>query len=154
MAPPTRPEDETALDDFNASWDVFFGAIRRARGRAQRVADDADGLSLSQYHLLLGLLDEPALSVGDLACRAGVSGPTATRALDGLARRGLIAREHSAADRRVVTVRLTPSGAQAVATKRADFLRRRAELYSELDPSEREQAQRLLVRLSELIDTW
>ena len=154
MAPPSPSKPAAALDEFNEAWDVFFGAIRRARGRAQRVADEPDGLTLSQYHLLLGLLDDPELPVGELALRGGVSGPTATRALDGLARRGFVDRKHSDADRRVVTVSLTPAGAEVLAAKRAEFLRRREELYAELDPAEREQAQRLLVRLSGLIDAW
>ena len=99
-------------------------------------------------------MDEPKLPVGELALRAGVSGPTATRALDGLARRGLVRREPSPTDRRVITIRLTPPGERALARKRAVILGKRAELFDELAPAEREQAQRLLRRLGELIDQW
>jgi DNA-binding MarR family transcriptional regulator len=156
MPAPAPAETTTAasLDAFNASWDVFFAAVRRARGRAQRAGDDPAELSLSQYHLLAGLMDEPKLPVGELALRAGVSGPTATRALDGLARRGLVRREPSPVDRRIITIRLTPAGERALARKRAVILGRRAELFDELAPAEREQAQRLLRRLGELIDQW
>lgn len=151
---PTDTDTAASLDAFNASWDVFFSSVRRARGRAQRGADDLAELSLSQYHLLVGLIDEPKLPVGELAVRAGVSGPTATRALDALARRGLVQREHSPADRRVITIRLTSRGEAALARKRAFILGKRAELFDELAPAEREQAQRLLRRLGELIDQW
>lgn len=156
MAAPTSSNEPNtrSLDAFNQSWDVFFSAVRRARGRAQRAPDDAAELSLSQYHLLIGLMDEAKLPVGELALRAGVSGPTATRALDSLARRGLVEREHSAVDRRVITIRLTSLGEQALSRKRAFILGKRAELFDELDPAEREQAQRLLLRLGELIDQW
>src|SRR4051812_50096059 len=71
-----------ALDDF-----------RRASGRARgRLAAEGD-LTLSQYHLLEPLLDaEEALGVGELACAAGVSAPTATRMLSGLERAALVER--------------------------------------------------------------
>jgi DNA-binding MarR family transcriptional regulator len=151
---PSNTQNAQSLDAFNQSWDVFFSAVRRARGRAQRSPDDAAELSLSQYHLLIGLMDEAKLPVGELALRAGVSGPTATRALDALARRGLVEREHSAVDRRVVTIRLTSLGEQALSRKRAFILGKRSELFDELAPAEREQAQRLLRRLGELIDQW
>ncbi|HEX8104808.1 MAG TPA: MarR family transcriptional regulator [Solirubrobacteraceae bacterium] len=149
---PTEPTPTLAR--FNEAWDHFFGAVRRARGRAQRIPEGPGELSLAQYQLLLALHGGAALPVGELAVRGGVSGPTATRALDALARRGIVEREHSAADRRVVTVRLTEAGEQALARKRDFILGKRAELFAELDPDEREQAQRLLRRLAELIDTW
>lgn len=151
-AAPVRSDAE--LIAFNDAWDEFFGAVRRARGRAQRHADESGELSPSQYHLLIALAEEPELPVGEIALRAGVSSPTATRALDALARRGLVEREHSVADRRMVTVRLTPTGMDAVARKRSFLLARRAELYSGLDRTERAQAERLLGRLAELIEAW
>ena len=86
-----------ALDDF-----------RRASGRAKgRLAADGD-LTLSQYHLLEPLLsaDEP-LGVGELACAAGVSAPTATRMLAGLERDAFVERRACTRDRRVVRVALT-----------------------------------------------
>lgn len=139
------PEQPTDLD---AAWEAFFAAARRARSRVR----DDDELSLAQYHLLVGLLDEPALPVGELAAGAGVSAPTATRAIDALVRRGVVEREHSAADRRCVIVRLTPAGLTAMRRRRTALRRKRAALFANLDPAEREQAQRLLLRLAGVLD--
>lgn len=154
MSAPAPTHPDTTLDRFNEAWDHFSGAVRRARGRAQRVPAGPGELSLPQYQLLLSLAGGVELPVGEVAVRGGVSGPTATRALDALARRGLVEREPSAADRRVVTVRLSAAGEAALARKRDFILGKRAELFEELDPVEREQAQRLLRRLAELIETW
>jgi DNA-binding MarR family transcriptional regulator len=48
---------------------------------------------------------------GDLAQTLGVKAPAASALIDGLERDGLVVREHSAEDKRVVNVRLTEAGA-------------------------------------------
>lgn len=146
----TTPRTEHAPADLDEAWESFFGALRRARTRYSD--DDGAGLSLSQYALLAGLLHAPALPMGELAAQAGVAAPTATRALDALVRRGLAVREASPSDRRVVVVRLTSQGEQAVRDKRTALRRRRAQLLRTFDPAEREQARVLLLRLAGLMD--
>src|SRR5919107_3828904 len=112
QAPPPASAP-AAADDFAAAWEDFFRAVRRAKGRAS-ARKPANGLSLSQYHLLapLAAADEP-LTVRSLAEAAAVTPPTATRMLDGLVRDGLATRRPSARDRRCVTVSLTPAGREA-----------------------------------------
>jgi DNA-binding MarR family transcriptional regulator len=134
---------------FAAALDDFLRASRRARAR---LAGEGD-LSLSQYHLLESLLgaDGP-LGVGELACAAGVSAPTATRMLAGLERDDLVERRACAADRRVVHVALTATGAERVARKRERIAARRAELFGSLRPDERAQAADLLHRLAAAIE--
>src|SRR3954469_5823691 len=83
----TIPSSEVAA--FAAALDDFRRASARARGR---LASEGD-LTLSQYHLLEPLLSADApLGVGELACAAGVSAPTATRMLAGLEREALVER--------------------------------------------------------------
>jgi DNA-binding MarR family transcriptional regulator len=131
-----------ALDDF-----------RRASGRARgRLAAEGD-LTLSQYHLLEPLLEaEAPLGVGELACAAGVSAPTATRMLAGLERDGLVERRGCTRDRRVVRVVLTDEGAGRMERKHARMDARHRELYRSLEPGERTQAARLLERLAAAIE--
>ena len=131
-----------ALDDF-----------RRASGRATgRQAADGD-LTLSQYHLLEPLLSaEAPLGVGELACAAGVSAPTATRMLGGLERDALVERRACTRDRRVVRVALTPEGEQRMTRKRERIDARHEELYRSLEPGERARAARLLERLAAAIE--
>lgn len=134
---------------FAAALDDFRRASSRARGR---LAADGD-LTLSQYHLLEPLLAaEAPLGVGELACAAGVSAPTATRMLAGLERDALVERRTCTADRRVVRVSLTAEGAGRMARKRDRMDQRHEELYRSLEPGERAQAARLLERLAAAIE--
>jgi MarR family transcriptional regulator, organic hydroperoxide resistance regulator len=143
-------EPATTLDELDGAWDQFFGAVRRARGRAAR--DQSAGLSLSQFHLLSPLTDFRSLPVGALAEAAGISGPTATRMLDGLVRDGLVERENSTADRRVVTVSLTRKGKRVVERKRAHTHERRHAAFEQLTDREREQAAAILRRLALVVE--
>ena len=76
----TAAETDTRTD-FDAAWDEFLGAMRRARGRAQQEAE-REGLSIAQFQLIYPFADldrGESLSVGALAEAAGVAPPTATR---------------------------------------------------------------------------
>jgi DNA-binding MarR family transcriptional regulator len=147
---PTRTTTHSAeVAAFAAALDDFRRASSRARGR---LASEGD-LTLSQYHLLEPLLqaDEP-LGVGELACAAGVSAPTATRMLAGLERDGVVARRACTRDRRVVRVELTDDGAGRMERKRARIEARHLQLYRSLEPAERAQAARVLERLAAAIE--
>jgi MarR family transcriptional regulator, organic hydroperoxide resistance regulator len=134
----------------NTAWDAFLGALRRARARASN--DPRAKLSLSQYHLIRPLDDSRELPVGELAAAAAVSPPTATRMLDGLERDGIVTREHSHSDRRCVEIQLTPQGRRLLRSERARVEAKREELFAQLSPDERVQAEHLLQRLAELIE--
>jgi DNA-binding MarR family transcriptional regulator len=147
---PTRttvPSSEVAA--FAAALDDFRRAAGRARGR---LASEGD-LTLSQYHLLEPLLSaQTPLGVGELACAAGVSAPTATKMLAGLERDVLVERRTCTRDRRVVRVGLTPEGEERMTRKRERTRAHREELYRSLEPGERAQATRLLERLAAAIE--
>jgi DNA-binding MarR family transcriptional regulator len=149
MSPSATPPAPD-VTQVNTAWDAFVGALRRARARVSN--DPRAKLSLSQYHLIRPLDDSRELPVGELAAAAAVSAPTATRMLDGLERDGIVAREHSRADRRCVEVQLTPQGRRLLRSERARVEAKREELFAQLDPEERAQTERLLVRLAELIE--
>lgn len=136
--------------EFDAALDDFFAAIRRARGRGAR--EHGEELTVSQHHLLAALAERPELPIGQIALAAGVAPPTATRMLDHLKQSGVVEREHSTEDRRVVTVRLTPKGRQLLERKQAAVAGKRRALYESLAPEERQQAERLLRRLAEVIE--
>lgn len=141
---------EGSLGGFETAWDEFFAALRRARGRTAR--QRGEELTLSQYNLLGALAEHPQLPVGEVALAAGVAPPTATRMLDHLERSGIVRRENSSRDRRVVTVQLTTQGRRLLERKRAVVSEKRRALHESLTPGEREQAERLLRRLAELIE--
>ena len=138
----------TELDAFSSALLEFLRATRRMRGR---IGDEGE-LSLSQYHLLEPLIDGGRLATCELALAAGVSAPTATRMLSGLAREGLVERVPCTADRRVVHVVLTEDGRTRALAKRARGEARRAEIFASLSAGERRQAARLLERLAAAVE--
>ena len=138
----------TELDAFSSALLDFLRATRRMRGR---LGDEGE-LSLSQYHLLEPLLDDERLATCELALAAGVSAPTATRMLSGLAREGLVERVPCVEDRRVVHVVLTDDGRARVLAKRARGEARRAEIFASLSAGERREAARLLERLAAAVE--
>jgi DNA-binding MarR family transcriptional regulator len=146
----TNPSAELEREAFERAWNEFFASVRRARGRAAR--DLGPGLSLAQYQVIAPLEGAGSLPVGELACTAGVAAPTATRMLDGLARDGIVEREGSSVDRRVVTVRLTEKGVRQVRAKGKLVAEKRRLVYESLSPRERRDAVVLLGRLAEVIE--
>ena len=58
----------TDLERFNAAWDEFGTALRRARSRAWQ---QNTPLTPAQYYLLSALSHEPELGVGEMAAAAG-----------------------------------------------------------------------------------
>lgn len=133
---------------FADAWEQFVLAIRRSQARGLQGPDD---LSLAQYYVMSEVAREGAVPVCQLAERTGSSSPTASRLVDGLERAGWLARERSASDRRTVLVSLTPAGEQTLRRKERQLARRRRRLYEGLEPGEREQSERLLRHLAELV---
>ena len=143
-------KDAEDVERFSAAWERFFRAIRRARAR---VPDDREAsLTLAQYVLLVPLREHSPRSVGELKDAAGVAGPTATKLLDGLERGGLVERRPSERDRRSVEVSLTTEG-RRVLDETAEWVEAgRRRIYDALEPHEREEAERLLSRLADIVE--
>jgi DNA-binding MarR family transcriptional regulator len=72
------------------------------------------GLSFVQWVTLIKLRDEPTLTAGDLCRDLQHDSGAFTRVLDHLEQHGLIGRERSESDRRVVQLVLTADGRRAV----------------------------------------
>lgn len=144
----TAPVEDRDAERFAQAWDEFVLAIRRGQARGQQ---SADGLTLPQYYLLLPLEQGDAVPVCRLAESAGIAAPTATRFIDAFERAGIVRRERSPEDRRTVLVSLTRTGEKSLARKHEQLMTRRRRLYDGLAPDEREQSERLLRHLAELI---
>jgi DNA-binding MarR family transcriptional regulator len=105
----TRSQDigriETGLADLQR-----LTASVRIHDRWMRQA----GLRLSRTQSsFLAWLDSDAQSVSELAIRAGISQPAATRAVDHLVQEGYATRRPDEADARLKWVSITPDGSQA-----------------------------------------
>jgi DNA-binding MarR family transcriptional regulator len=140
----------TTDQEFGDAWESFFRAVRRQRAHSGSKSGP-DGLTVAQYQVLEPLCAGPS-KVGAIAQTAGVSAPTATRMLDGLARQGLVERHATPEDRRCVLVALTEDGRRAVKSKRRDVQEMRRKVAALLDDEERAQATRLLQRLADAME--
>ena len=147
--------DTTATrTDFDAAWDEFFAAIRRARGRAAQEIEQ-EGLSLAQFQLVFPFAElgqGDCLSVGALAEAAGIAPPTATRTLDGLERQGIVERRQSSEDRRSVTIHLTARGRRLLKRKSDFVAKKRNAVYESLAAADRERAPSLLRALAAALE--
>jgi DNA-binding MarR family transcriptional regulator len=89
-----------------------------------RFMADVD-LSFTQVKMILLLEDRGELSVKDVADALNLSLPAGSRAIDGLAQRGLVDRREAESDRRMKLVSLRPGGQQIgaaiAASRRATY---------------------------------
>jgi DNA-binding MarR family transcriptional regulator len=90
--------------------------------------------------------------VRELAHRAGIAAPTATRILDALERRGIVERRRSQEDRRGVSVTLTALGREVLSAEDEWQRARQRKFFANLPAAERELAPDLLLRMAALID--
>lgn len=97
---------------------MFLNMVRSADalGRAEAMLLRSRGLSGAQYNVLRILRGArpDGLRCAEIATRMVSRDPDVTRLLDRLERDGLVARERSAQDRRVVTTRITVAGLERV----------------------------------------
>jgi DNA-binding MarR family transcriptional regulator len=140
-----------SAESFSDALECFFRSMRRARTRWKHDGEIGP-LSPAQFVLVVPLLDRRPRSVRELAIGVEIAPPTATRTLDGLERHGMIVRRQSEEDRRSVLVELTDAGRESVLATRTVIRQRRRVLYDALGEAERDEAERLLRRLAEILD--
>jgi MarR family transcriptional regulator, organic hydroperoxide resistance regulator len=120
--------------EFGEALEDLIRAVLKASGRG--VPGGETELTLSQYFVMDAMADQ-ALTVSEVARAARVAVPTATRALRGLETRGFVDRQRNeAADRRLVTVALTPSGRAVLDEKRTWVHERQREIFEGLSAAE------------------
>jgi MarR family transcriptional regulator for hemolysin len=104
---PPGPQRREFLEQQPTYWlKHCYQALRRGVDAALR----AYGLTLSQRDLLLTLYEEGPLDQRGLREHLGLEQSSVSRLVDGLVRRGLVALEAAADDRRVRIAALTPQG--------------------------------------------
>jgi DNA-binding MarR family transcriptional regulator len=97
-----------------------------------------EGLSVPQFRALALLSFSPKASLSLLADHVGSSLPAASRMVDGLVAKKLIARQESSNDRRQVSLALTPRGMIAFRESRQATHRQLTQLLSVLTASQRQ----------------
>jgi long-chain acyl-CoA synthetase len=110
---------------------VATGRTVARLGRHVEIALATADLSTAQYRALVQL-GEGAEAASSLAAKLAVSRPSATAVVEGLVQRGLVDRQHSADDRRRVSVTLTEAGRRVLATADEAVRARLAGILAEL----------------------
>ena len=111
----------------------------------------ADGMSLTTAATLGRLDREGEHRLSELAAAEGVTQPAMTQLVSRLERDGLAERRGDPADRRVVLVRVTAAGREAVARRRAARVERMAALLPALPPADREAILAALPAIDRLV---
>jgi DNA-binding MarR family transcriptional regulator len=119
---PIRKDEYEALAEFRYALRLFLHFSERAAEQA--------GLAPQQHQALLAIMGFPGreqVTIGELAERLQIRHHSAVGLVDRLVAQGLVAREHSAGDRRQVYVALSERGLallEQLSTAHRDELRR------------------------------
>lgn len=122
-------------------------AIRRDM-RAHRPA----GLSMQQFRALGIVQRHPGASLSLVAERLGLTGPSASRLIEFLARAGFVSRIDCPRDRRRVELRLTCSGELALEAARAAALGRLGRMLAKLSEGDHRALERAMRTLRGMFD--
>jgi DNA-binding MarR family transcriptional regulator len=142
-------EEGGAAEQVARSFKRAMAAVRRLRGRETHRPGE---LTDAQYGMLFCLRDQAQMSVRDLAYAAELSPASVTEMLDGLATAGLVDRQRSDRDRRVVHTSLTDRGRGLVEERRARFEPRFRAALEPFSEDELVVAAAVLERLRDLFE--
>ncbi len=115
-----RPSNETRAAARRAA-ELAMRTLPRSMG-ILRARSRETGWGSPQRAWILRTLRGGPRGLGDLATKLSVSAPTMSGLVTALVREGLVTRETDPSDRRRVTVRITPEGADQLARADADAL--------------------------------
>ncbi len=150
MSAVTDQERASAVDQVGDAFKRVLGSVRRLRGRdTHRLG----GLSYAQAGLLFKLSDHDKLPARELAVAADLSPATVTEMLDALAAAGLVERERSEHDKRIVMSSLTENGATLVGEYKLMWEARWSEALAEFDDAQLRTASAVLDRLQAMFDS-
>jgi MarR family transcriptional regulator for hemolysin len=107
------------------------------------------GGSLPTWLILSSLKGDAWRTQLDLARAVGIEGPTLTRHLDALEEQGLVRRVRDAADRRAVSVELTPDGERLFDELRQAVIAFNRRLTNGLSETDLDSARTTLERLTD-----
>ncbi|WP_259417989.1 MarR family winged helix-turn-helix transcriptional regulator [Bacillus toyonensis] len=139
----------TAIDVLSQAIYSLTAADGRLRGRATRTLG---AVSMVHARTLKVLAEEGDLSVKDLADRAETTAAGVTQLINGLQQAGYVERVRSNNDRRVVNVRLTPSGLNCHLEREKKLKHILNSTLSDFDAEQLEQSAEIIKRLVRVLD--
>ncbi|MBW3535446.1 MAG: MarR family transcriptional regulator [Gemmatimonadetes bacterium] len=139
---PWNEDEERALRVWITLARAYMSFSRVMAGKVSEY-----GLTTPQFGVLEALHHLGPLSLGELADKLLVTGGNVTYVMDRLEEQGLVRRQRSETDRRVILARLTPEGSRLVSGVFPGHAAFVADLCSELEPDEQDELRRLLKKL-------
>ena len=136
------PEQDRALRTWIALARCY-GSVSRAADRLIR----AYGLTTPQFALMEALYHLGSLPLSEIGQKLLVTSGNVTYVMDNLCELGLVLRERSPEDRRVIYARLTPKGEALIEKTFPRHAHEIRELFAVLSPEEQEQLRSLLKKL-------
>ncbi len=101
--------DDTAL--VGSVTENLYAALPLLPKRLVRVDQITHEFGMPFSHIqILCMLHRGSMSIGEISTSLGIAKPNITPLLDSMRERGLLERQRSEADRRIVNVRLLPAG--------------------------------------------
>ncbi|GAA0989351.1 MULTISPECIES: MarR family winged helix-turn-helix transcriptional regulator [Nocardiopsidaceae] len=149
---PSAEQPSAELEEFQRAWTELINAAIHARSRSGHGHRGAEELTLTQALLMEAVrgMDNP--SVGAVAQIVGVSSPSATRMIQQLERKGMMARRRSERDERSTVVALTEEGERVLAIRRKEMERKQRQVFDAIRPSLRPVVLTLLRDLRAAVD--
>ncbi|HEY9898203.1 MAG TPA: MarR family transcriptional regulator [Pantanalinema sp.] len=128
------PFSDPRSDLLNDLFDGFRGLRKLLHGLI-----DQYGLNVSHYMALKHLQHHGARSMSQLTDLLNVTHGASTSVIDRLASSGLVERQQSPLDRRVVQVHLTPQGQEVLAAIVEESIKRLTMVFQDLSADDRAQ---------------
>ncbi|GAB2482989.1 MarR family winged helix-turn-helix transcriptional regulator [Nocardiopsis aegyptia] len=148
---PAEDGSAAQLEEFQRAWTELINAAIHARTRSgqHRAADE---LTLTQSLLMEAVRGLSAPTVGSVAKVVGVSSPSATRMIQQLERKGMMARRRAEHDERSTVVAITEEGERVLAERRLEMERKQRRIFDAIDPALRPTVLEVLHDLREAMD--
>jgi DNA-binding MarR family transcriptional regulator len=144
----------TVVPGDRCAGDVLNVAPRVVREIRQWMRDyRLPDLSVPQFRTLALLCISPKVSLSAVADYVGLSLPAASRMVDGLVARKLVARHACSDDRRQVSLKLTPRGASAFRASRQATRKQLADRLKTLNESQLEVVSQAMQFLADVFGT-
>ena len=148
-----KPADRSWSDQEEQALRLWIALARCyvtfSRAVACKVAEY--DLTAPQFGVLEALLHLGPLSLGELAEKLLVTGGNVTYVMDRLESQGLVTRERSGADRRVIRAHLTSKGRKTIEAVFPGHVEFVEGLSKVLEPGEKDQLRELLKKLGKSI---
>ena len=129
--------------------DTFIKLTRCTNSVQARLAERStlNDLTPSQFAVLEALYHLGAMNLGEISAKVLKSGSNMTTVVDNLERDGLVRRERSTEDRRVIHIHITNAGRRKIEAVLPGHVEALVEAFSVLSPDEQETLGRLCKKL-------